>query len=49
MLRLGGLHVEMSFSGCIGQIMTDSGLQEALETVYADNVVSHVLTGKAIT
>ena len=40
--------MEMSFAGYTGQIMSDSGLQEALETVYADNAVSHILTGKAI-
>ena len=47
-LRLGGLHIEMSFLGCIGHIMSDSGLREVLETVYADNAVTHMLTGKAI-
>ncbi len=46
--RLGGLHVQMSFLGSIGRIMTDSGLKELLETVYAENVVPHMLSGKAI-
>ena len=47
-LRLGGLHMQMSFLGCIGRIMTDTGLKELFETVYADNTVPHMLTGKAI-
>ncbi|WAR07158.1 LOW QUALITY PROTEIN: hypothetical protein MAR_017116 [Mya arenaria] len=45
--RLGGLHIQMSFLGTIGKIMTDSGLKELLETVYAENVVPHMLSGKA--
>ena len=28
--------------------MRGSGLQESLELIYADNVVPHILTGKAI-
>lgn len=47
-LRLGGLHVIMSFLGSIGHIMSDSGLYEVLEQVYASNVVVHMLSGKAI-
>ena len=47
-LRLGGLHTEMSFLGCIGHIMAGSGLQEVLELVYAKNAVGHMLTGKAV-
>lgn len=46
--RLGGLHIQMSFLGTIGTIMTDSGLKVLLETVYAENVVPHLLSGKAI-
>ena len=38
----------MSFIGSIGHLMAGSGLQELLETIYADNAVSHMLTGKAI-
>ena len=34
-LRLGGLHVEMSFLSCIGHIMAGSGIEEVLEIVYA--------------
>ena len=47
-LRLGGLHTQMSFLGCIGHLMAGSGLQEILEIVYADNAVKHILSGKAI-
>ena len=38
----------MSFIGSIGHLMAGSGLQELLETIYADNAVTHMLTGKAI-
>ena len=47
-LRLGGLHTEMSFLGSIGNIMAGSGLQEVLEVIYAENAVQHILSGKAI-
>ena len=47
-LRLGGLHIEMSFLGSMGHLMAGSGLQEVLEVIYADNAVQHILSGKAI-
>ena len=47
-LRLGGLHVEMSFLGSIGHLMAGSGLQEVLQVAYAENAVKHMLSGKAI-
>ena len=47
-LRLGGLHTELSFLGAIGQLMGGTGLQELLEVVYADTAVRHILTSKAI-
>ncbi len=47
-LRLGGFHMEMSFLGSIGHLMSASGLQQILELVYAPNAVIHILTGKAI-
>ena len=47
-LRLGGLHTCMSFLGSIGHLMNSSGLQQALETAYAENTVPHMLTGKAL-
>ncbi|CAC5403501.1 unnamed protein product [Mytilus coruscus] len=47
-LRLGAFHTEMSFLGCIGHIMRSSGLQEILELIYAQNAVTHMLSGKAV-
>ena len=47
-LRLGGFHTETSFIGSIGHLMSGSGLHELLETIYANNVVTHMLTGKAV-
>ena len=47
-LRPGGLHIQMSFLDCIGYLMACSGLQDALELVYAKNAVGHMLSGKAI-
>ena len=35
----------MSFIGSIGHLMAGTGLQELLETIYADNAVTHMLTG----
>ena len=46
-VRLGCFHTEMSFLGCIGHLMENSGLEELLGTVYAPNSVSHMLSGKA--
>ena len=47
-LKLGGFHTEMSFVGCIGYLMSGSGLVSILETVYAATAVTHMMTGKAI-
>ena len=47
-VRLGGLHTEISFLGTIGYIMSDSGLHEVLSEIYAEKAVSHMLSGKAI-
>ena len=47
-LRVGGLHTEMSFLGCMGRLTARSGLQQLLEVVFAHNSVTHMLTGKAI-
>lgn len=47
-LRLGGFHIQMSFLGSIGHIMAGSGLQEVLETIYAEQTVRHMLSGKAV-
>ena len=42
-LRLGGLHTDMSFLGSIGHLMVGSGLQELLEVVYTSNAVKKQL------
>ena len=46
--QLGGFYTLMSFMGGIGTMMTASGLEESLETVYGENVVQHMMLGKAI-
>lgn len=46
-VRLGGFHLLMSFLGSIGYIMSGSGLQEAMELVYAKNSVVHIMNGHA--
>ena len=38
----------MNFLGSIGSMMRGSGLEEALETVYGHNAVTHMITGKAV-
>ena len=47
-LRLGGLHAQMSFLGTIGHLMAGSGLHEVLDLIYASKAVDHILSGKAI-
>ena len=47
-LRLGGFHTEMKFLGCIGHIMSGSGLEQVLESIYASNAVVLILTGKVV-
>lgn len=47
-LMLGGFHMKMSYLGCIGNLMTGSGLQETLEQIYAPCSVVKMLSGKAI-
>ena len=44
-VRLGGFHLIMSFLGAVGYIMSQSGLRNQWETVYASNSVNHMLTG----
>ena len=38
----------MSFLVCTGRLAAGSGLQQLLEVVFAQNSVTHMLTGKAI-
>ena len=42
--RLGGMHFLMSFIGCIGTLMENSGVEEVLSEVFGG--VSKMLTGK---
>lgn len=46
-VRLGGFHLLMSFLGSIGFIMAGSGLEEAMETIYAPRAVVHIMNGHA--
>ena len=46
--RLSGFHTLMSFVGSIGSVMKGSGLEEALETTYGPNTVTHMMSGKVI-
>ncbi|XP_053398129.1 uncharacterized protein LOC123551553 [Mercenaria mercenaria] len=48
LVRLGGFHCIMSFLGCIGQLMSGSGLSELLETIYAPNTIPHMMSGRAV-
>ena len=47
-IRLGSFHIMMSFLGSIGSLMSGSGLKEVLQVAYAENAVTHMLSGKAI-
>jgi hypothetical protein len=46
-LRLGGFYTCVSFLGCIGKLMSGSGLRQVLEVAYAPNSVDPMLSGKA--
>jgi hypothetical protein len=46
-VRLGGFHSLMSFLGSVGKLMSGSGLEDMLGTVYGENTVVHMLSGKA--
>ena len=45
-LRLGTFHMEMSYLGSIGHLMSGSGSVELLELIYALHAVQHIGTGK---
>ena len=38
----------MSFLGCIGYVMSSSGMGDALELIYAENTVPLLLSRKAV-
>lgn len=42
--RLGGMHMLMSFVGCVGTLMANSGLQEVMQAAFAG--VPNMLHGK---
>ncbi|CAG4981622.1 unnamed protein product [Colias eurytheme] len=46
-VRLGGLHLLMSFMGSIGAIMSGSGIEDFLKLIYAENCVYKILSGHA--
>ena len=46
--RLGGFHTLMSFLGSIGTSMKESGFSECMQVVRGENVVQHIVSGKAI-
>ena len=46
--QLGGFHTLMSFLGSIGTLMKGSGLTECLQTIYGENAVTHIESGKAV-
>ena len=47
--RLGGFRTLMSFEGSIGgSMMKRSGLEEAPGTVYEQNAVTHMISGKTV-
>ena len=43
-LRLGGMHLLMSYCGCVGTLMADSGLEEILSAAFSG--VGKMLSGK---
>ena len=45
-LRLGGMHAEMSFIGSIGSLMAESGLYELLDSTFAG--VQKMMIGKKV-
>ena len=47
-LLLGSFHTFMNLLGAIGTLMDGSGLKEILETVYGENAVVHMMSGKAV-
>ena len=47
-LRLGGLHMQMSFMGAMGHLMSGSGIEDLLACIYAETAVTHMMSGKAI-
>jgi arginine repressor len=38
----------MNLLGAIGTLMDGSGIKEILGTIYGENTVQHIMTGKAV-
>ena len=47
-VTLGTFQTVMNLFGAIGIIMENTGLSNALETIYKENSLLHVLKGKAV-
>ena len=47
-LLLGSFHTFMNLLGAIGSLMDGSGLKEILQTIYGENAVMHMMSGKAV-
>lgn len=47
-LMLGSFHTLMNLLGAIGTLMDGSGIKEILGTIYGENAVQHIMTGKAV-
>ena len=47
-LLLGSFHTFMNALATIGTLMDGSGLREIMDTVYGENAVVHMMSGKAV-
>ena len=47
-LLLSSFHTFMNVLGTIRTLMDGSGLKEIMETVYGENAVVHMMSGKAV-
>ena len=47
LIKLGEFHLKMSYLGCIGYIMSGSGLKDLWATVYAEHSTVHMSSGHA--
>lgn len=45
-VRLGGFHTVLSFLGCIGTVMRNSGLHEVFCQIYGESIVNKIMLGK---
>ena len=48
LLMLGSFHMLMDHLGSIGTLMDGSGLRSVLQRVYEENIVLHMMHGKAV-